>query len=389
MASLANPTVQRGTVTVKTDTTLEKRDISEVIELLDPFDVPLLNMVGQNSLHFPCTQVKHEWIEDRLIPRAGTLSSAYVAGSGQITVTSGEGKFLLIDDTILIDDMIFRVVSGPPDSDTLTVTLIRGTDAAAAAATAWRKLGHAAPEGGVSRLENRKTVANIPYNYTQIMKDWAVVTGTMDVISRYGYNNERAYNEEKILKNLTMDLEQLLLYGVRTVDDGPPRRSTMGGLFEYVYLAGIADSWPTILNAADGDFTETMMNNMMQVGADLGSHWDFIMVNGTNKRRITSWATPRIRTERDERMAGASVGSYESDFGIVDVIFNRNLRASDIIFGTKGSLGIGPLNGRQFSSRLVPKLGDFDHWEILGEYTMEVHRAKVDFAWIYNTSTTY
>jgi hypothetical protein len=54
------PTVSRGIIQTVTDTTNIKLDISEAIDFLSPFDVPLLDMVGRDSLSAPCTQVKHE-----------------------------------------------------------------------------------------------------------------------------------------------------------------------------------------------------------------------------------------------------------------------------------------------------------------------------------------
>jgi hypothetical protein len=382
-------TVKRGVISTQTDTTNEKRDISEVIELLDPFDVPLLDMVGRDSLRTACTQVKHEWMEDRLVPKSGTLASAYVAGSGTLVLTTDEGKYLVPDDTLLIGNIVFKILSGPPDSDTCVVSVIAGTDAALAAASVWRKIAHAAQEGGNARDDTFKTVPTLPYNYTQIIKDWILLTGTMEVISRYGYVSERAYQEEKTLKGLAIDLEKALLYSVRSWEAGPPRKSTMGGLFQYVFLDGVADSWETVIDNANADLTETALNNLLQKMWEKGAAPDFILLNGTNKRRITSWATPRIRTERDERTAGASIGIYESDFGRLDIVLDRHLRPTDVIVGTRGQMGIGPLNGRQFSSRMLPATGDYTWYEILGEYTMEVHRPTIDYGWLYNTNSTF
>jgi hypothetical protein len=229
----------------------------------------------------------------------------------------------------------------------------------------------------------------MPYNYTQIAKDWAVVTGTMRVIRRYGYVSERAYQEEMILRRLAISLEQAVLYGVRSYEAGPPRRSTMGGLLEYVLKPGIAGSWDTVYNAAGAAITENMINDSLQALWNKGGMPDFIAVNGTNKRYITSWGKPYIRTERGERTAGASIGVYESDFGTLDVLLVRFLRPSDLIIGSRGSMGLGPLSGRAFGSRLLPVTGDYERYEILGEYTMEVHKPTIDWAWIYNTKTTY
>lgn len=389
---MTTPTVSRTIISTVTDTTNIKFDISEAIDMMDPFEVPFLDMVGRDSLKNPCTQVKHEWLEDYLNPRAGTLGAAYVLGSGTLQVGADEGKYLVPDDLILVGanaPIAFRVLAGPPDSDICTVTVVAGTDANVASGVVWRKISHSAQEGGAARDDMQKTHLVRPYNYTQIFKDWIIVTGTMEVIDRYGYASEREYQEEKKLKELALDLENTLLYGVQSYDEGPPRKSSAGGLLEYVLLDGITNSWDNISNLAGAAFTETALNDMLQTMWENGAKPDFLMLNGTNKRRITAWATPRIRTERDDRMAGASIGMYESDFGTIDIVLNRNLRPADLILGTKGQIGIGPLNGRQFSSRELPSTIDGRWFEILGEYTMEVHRPSIDFAWFYASDTTY
>jgi len=241
----------------------------------------------------------------------------------------------------------------------------------------------------MARTDTAKVHVVAPYNYTQIVKNWIVVTGTMEVIDRYGYANERAYQEAKVLKQLAIDLEYALLYGVRYWDAGPPRISTMGGLWEYIYLPGVENSWATVIDNGGAELTESILNNAMEEVFNAGGSVDFVLVNGTNKRRITDWASPRIRTVRGERTAGASIAVYESDFGVIDVILDRWLRAQDVVIGSRGNLGIGPLNGRQFTSRLLPSTLDGTWYEILGEYTMEVHYPTMSWAWIYDTDTSY
>ena len=113
---------------------------------------------------------------------------------------------------------------------------------------------------------------------------------------------------------------------------------------------------------------------------------NLLVVNGFNKRVVTSWASPRIRTERAEGTAGSTIGSYESEFGTLDIMLNRWLRPSDVLLLTTADIGMGPLEGRAFSSREVPSLGDYTQTEILGEYTMEVHRPAMAHGWLYDTA---
>ena len=394
---MAQGDINRTRIDTVTDETNIIKDISEAIDFLSPFDVPFLDMVGRDSLSNPATQVKHEWLEDQLAARSGTLNAAYVAGSGELELSTDEGKALIPDDIIRVEDtddaaitIVFRVAGGAPDSDTLVVSRIGGSaDEAMGNGSYWEKVSHAAQEGGEARADMIKTELGNPHNFTQIIKDWAYVSGTMRVIRRYGYVSERAYQEEKILRRLAIDLEKAVLYGVRSYTKGPPRKSTMGGLAHYVLYPGITNSWSTVLNAGGAALSENTLNNVLQEIYNNGGNPDFIVVNGTNKRYMTSWGIPRIRTDREIRTAGASIGVYESDFAVLDILLDRWIRPGDVVIGSRGAMGLGPLEGRSFSSRLLPVTGDYDRFEVLGEYTMEVHRSQIDWGWIYNTATTY
>lgn len=382
------PTVTRDQINTVTDTTNIKLDISDMIDFLSPYDVPFIDMVGRDSLHSPAEQVKHEWLEDELTPRAGTLANAYVADDDEFVFTAGEGKYVIPGDVILVGNETYRVTGVA--TDTIQVDHLSGTDAAHAAGASWRKVAHAAQEAGVARNDMNKTHVVKKFNYTQIIKDWVTLSGTMEVIRRYGYVSERAYQESKKMKQLALDLEQFLMYGNRSYVEGPPRVSTAGGLKEYILDPGITNSWSTVKDASNAALTETMLIDVLEKIWEAGGEPNFIMVNGTNKRRMTDWGIPRLRSSIGERKAGASVMVYESDFaGDLDVILNRNIRGSDVIIGSSQHIGVGPLNGRQFTSRVLPTTMDGTWTEIMGEYTMEVHFPSVEFGWIYDTKTTY
>ena len=388
---MAQPTTYRGTIHSKTDTQNERVNLSEAIDFLSPLETPLLTVIGQDSLHFPCDQIKHEWLEDELRPRETTLAANYTNGSGVLTVQSAARTYFFVDDLLRIGTNVLRILAGPPDSNVFVVQGGIGgtTDASASSGSVVRKISHAAPEGGVARVDATKTALARPYNVTQIFKDWTTLTGTMEVLKRYGYVSERAYQEEKVLRQLAIDMEYTLIYGVRSWDDGPPRHSTLGGLAHYVLNAGISGSWDTVYNAQDNILTEAMLGNLLQAIWEQGGMPNVLVVNGFNQRVITSWATPRIRTEIREEWAGAHIGQYLSDFGTLDIILNRWLIPTDVLVLTTSEIGIGPLEGRAFGSKVIPSLGDYTQTEVLGEYTMEVHKPAHCHGWIYNTANTW
>ena len=92
-----------GTRYSDTDTANIAIDMSDTLYMISPFDVPLLQLVGKDSLSKPCTAVKHEWEEDNLrsldsiTVTIGQLASGDVALS-TTTCTAGTGVQFRIND---------------------------------------------------------------------------------------------------------------------------------------------------------------------------------------------------------------------------------------------------------------------------------------------------
>ena len=380
--------VLRGMIGTYTEISVNvKLDISDAIDQLSPRDTPLLNIVGKSSLKSPCTQITHTWLEDQDKPRTFTLATAYTVGDGVLDVTAGHENRCLPDDIVVIGRNVFRIMSGPPASGMYVVEAGLGssTDADAAAGATATRLAHAAMEGATARTDVVKIVIGSRYNHPQILKDWTLVTGTMEVTDRYGYANERSYAEEKLLAQLMIDFEHTLLYGARSLNTGGAQRwSTMGGLAEFVMYPGITNDWATVIDADGLALNETGFNDVMQEVYDIGGMVDTVLCTSAHKRVINGWASPRIRTVRDERTGGDFIDYYESDTGTVQLVKDRWLRNTDMVFFQKGQLGLGPYTGRQMSSRPLSTTADGVWYEVFGEYTIEVHRPTRDFAWVYD-----
>lgn len=379
--------VLRGMIGTYTDTLSNVvLDVSDAIDQLSPRETPFLSIVGKSSLRNPCTQITHTWLEDEDAPRTFTLAAAYTAGSGSITVTSDHEKRCRPNDLIVIGRNVMRIMSGPPTSTTFIVDAGLGasTDADAASGATGTRISHAAMEGATARTDAVKVVVGSKYNYPQILKDWTLVTGTMEQTKRYGYASERAYAEEKLLARMMLDFEHTLLYGARQLETGGDQRwSSMGGLKEFVLDPGITNSWATVVDGSAG-LTEDSFNDVLQEVYDCGGSVDTVMCTSKHKRTINSWASPRIRTTRDERTGGDFIDYYEGDTDTVRLVKNRNLFSTDMVFFKSGQLGLGPYTGRQMSSRPLTTTADGIWYELLGEYTIEVHRPNRDYAWLYD-----
>src|SRR5690242_12198801 len=101
MAYLTSP------LTTYSDTTPQKRIITDVVSLIDPSDMPMIENLGgfdgaSEKFRFVNGNGKLvEWLEDTLIGLTGTLNGSITSTATTITATDGdnfqEGHIILID----------------------------------------------------------------------------------------------------------------------------------------------------------------------------------------------------------------------------------------------------------------------------------------------------
>jgi len=396
------PTVFTGMKWIGDGTYTKKLNVSELIDAIDPRDIPFLSILGwgtndgrvsagANSLAFPCIATTHTWQNDELIPTAGTLGASYTSGGGTLTFTTGQGSYVKAGQQIMVGDVYYVVSSVSTDS--VVVDLVEGSsDASHDSGAAWYNLGTMRLDGEAFSTAYKSTALSSTSNYTQIFHETVAVSGTSESIEKYGITNEFEREFSKKFQEMLIQLERAAIYGIANSE--PATNATrnivrrMGGLAHF-----IRDASGTITtDAAGAVLTEKMIvDNLQEIWAR-GGKPNMMMVGAAQQRRISSWAAPYVRTQRGEETVGVVVNTYHSDFGDIDIVLNRYMKPTDAVILTTEYLGIGPLagngNSRAFFMTDIPVDGDSRKAAITGEYTMEVKNNKAAHAWIENLSTT-
>lgn len=381
------------------DSTGIKDNISERLDFITPTDLPFLNylgymsdaggaLAGSDTLSFDCIQPRHTWLNDDLVPSVAVVGTAYTSGDATLVVGTDQGARFDVDDIVMCGDTYWIVTS--VTTDTLTVTDFLG-DASHAVDEVIYLIGNARVEGtAASVITARTTDFGSTENFTQIFMAKVDMAGSEESTERWGVDNPYEYQVNKRLKELAIQLERGALYGSRNsvypTTNATARR--MGGLAYFV-----RDNASAIVEDAGGDdFDEIRLNDVLQEVWEAGGAPDTLMVPGRQKRLINSWIVPAVRVERTESTVGVIVGEYVSDFGTLSVVLNRWMKPTDAIITTKEYLGIGPLKGngksRSFFREALPKDGDYERDQLIGEYTMEVRNAEKAHAWIENLSVS-
>ncbi len=326
---------------------------------------PLLDIIGDSE--FPALSTKHEWMEDALIPnRFANQGEALAADT---TIVFPSSATVLVGDVLRPEGSSERCLVTAVNSNTATVT--RGYGGTTAAdiedGQTINIIGNAALEGDAAG-ENLTTNRIRKYAYSQIFTKTVKVSGTAASVKIYGTaQDEYNYQLQLRLREILRDLENTLINGVA------PAATAQGSDSVRRSINGVdAQIATNVITHASGDLTETELNNMMKMLWDTGSkNIDIMLVNGVQKRAISSLIMESRGYYADDAAIKNTVGVYESDFGVVKVVLCPWVPEDEILFLDTSRIGILPVKGRAFNHKPLAASGDYQMGQLVGEYVLE------------------
>ncbi|MDT8434704.1 MAG: DUF5309 family protein [Anaerosomatales bacterium] len=361
------PTVNQGMRKTFFDTVGIPRDVTPIVDMLSPSDVPLLHLLG------PCrksvTGTKHEWLEDELVPQEGAVATAIASdATTSLVVKAGQAEYFLPDDIIRINNEYLLVTAVDTATDTLTV--VRGYASSSPANCAVddvvERISVAKPEGAEAG-KSRHTAKVADYNFTQIFDEIVEVSGTRQAISQYGIADDYAYELMKVVKDRAIMLEKACLFGLRHEDTTAMRR-TMGGLFEFL-TANNVDAQAAALTKADLD---DLIADVWRGGGEPRT----MVMNIDQKDRIYGLGENIIRRTESDTSYGGAVETYTNNLGTFRIVLDRWMPRDRILLLDLEKVGLSPLQGRGWTHTLMGNKGDFVHGQVLTEQTLEVRQIK-------------
>ena len=374
-----------GTRTTYTDTTPQKRSIADMIGMIDWTEAPLLKLLGLNNetkfrlLNFPRTKV--EWLEDTMAPRSGTVNEALDSSETGVDVASGQGDYLKAGDVILVDSELMYVSSVATD----TATVVRGFAGTTAAShsdqAAWKLATVARLEGADFTTGYTTSVTN-PYNYTQIFSEAVKVTGSEQNDEKYGISDTMAYHISKLMGDggkagkLPILLQQAAYYGKRAAGSSTTARA-MGGIEQFVTT--------NITNLSSAALTRKSIEDLMQLCYLAGGAPNTLVCNAWLRRKITSFYEGSIFTDRSEERGGSKITTIVTDFGDIEVVFDRWCPTDRLYLIEPAKMGW--VTYRPFDVVDRASTGDYMVKDVLGEYSF-VLMNETAHGYIYGASTS-
>jgi hypothetical protein len=352
-------------MTTYSDTTPQRRVITDVISLIDPSDAPVVNALGgldgaSGKFRFvngESTVV--EWLEDTLTAISDTMNEGASITSTVTTITVTDGTLYEKGHVIAIESEHCWVSSVSTNTITVTRGSFSSTAATHASTTAISIIGMARLEGAESdglSYTDRSTNSN----WTQIYHQEVKVTRTHQMISQYGITDEMAYQGDKVVPSLMRLVERDLLNnkGGQAGTASTPRKSK--GLQAFITtnkLSGASLAQSQFENAVLSCYTAGEMGPFQAYCAP------------ANMQKIKNWydATTILRVQRTETTVGMKIIRVETPFGDVDLIMTRWAPTTVIPIVAPKHAGFKTFY--PFTQKPLAVTGDYERSEVVGEFT--------------------
>lgn len=160
-------------------------------------------------------------------------------------------------------------------------------------------------------------------NYTQILRKVWASSYTQDEVEKAGIAGTE-FDHQRVLKTkeLARDMNSALINQASASGDSSTAR-TLNGM-----LAAIT----TNTAAAGGQILEqATYNSLLQTIWTAGGRPNATYVGGFNKRTISSWTQPLQRNiDANGKKLVVSIDTYDSDFGIQQILLEREMPASQV-----------------------------------------------------------
>lgn len=240
------------------------------------------------------------------------------------------------------------------------------------------------------------TVATVRLtNLTQISDKVARISGTGRAVTTAGRQDELDYQVMKRAKELKKDQEKVICDNKAKVAGNDTLARQCAGIPAYIVtnIDDAADATAAAGLGADAHtdgtaraFTEDLLKGVMKLCWDNGAEPTVLMTGGFNRQIASTFSATGVQKAEDKVMH-RTYSVYESDFGDLKIIPNREMEARTALVIDPNYIKVGFLPGRNMKQTPLAKTGDSDRVQILSEYTVQVSNGKAHGA-VYDLTTS-
>lgn len=374
-------------VTTYSDTTAHQRVISDIIQIIDPRDTPLIAALGgldsaRSKFKVRENGYKIELLEDALPPLSTTITNG---ASGTVALTTDTLSFTVTDASMFqeghvvkVDSelMVISAVSTANNTVTVSARDYGGTNATHDGTSAIEIVGMARLEGAEADFGPIVDIT-APYNYTSIFQMGLNISGTQQVLSQHGISDEYEYQAMKAIPHLLRLVEKQIFNGIRAAGTATTPRS-FGGLGTFITANSVN---------AGGGIAKSDLDNAMEYAFLDGGAPDIIVMNPSVARDlkdVTDSSSYVSLSYENTQIGMQPVKRVVTQYGELQIVMDRwcPLALSYLIDSRK----VGLYTLRPFQWHELAVVGDSKRGEVIGEFSLLVANTDAH-AYIYGITS--
>lgn len=358
----------------------ERRDVSEQLDLLALAEIPFINSISWGP-ESGGTMI--EWISEDLGPGKIAVLTSTRSAQASFVVTSIDGLaasqtlYQIKQGTVLYTFIsnsashILGVVTSSPmtggTGTTIIVSWIEGAPVSMISDQMIYVVGAFANEGSIPNVPMPRQRALLENIFTILRQD-VQITGSMKSTDMYAIGREDRHQIMQRLKELQRQRERAALYSI-----GKAKTSAFAGLMNGVLGFLIGESG-THIDASTYTLTNTKMNTMVSFLWEYNPGAQLTFFGHIDQcAKFTRWDINRIRMKPSDRRGGGWITSWMSEAGIeIDIVPMGHVPKNLAFVLDTSKIQLRAKRGRKAIMEKLGKMGDFEDWQILSEFSMEM-----------------
>jgi hypothetical protein len=347
------------------------RVISDIINLIDPRDTPLLDALGgldaaRSKFRIRANGTMIEWLEDEYSPLATTVAT--IAATDTTTVTVADASVFSVGHVALVGSEQMWISAINTTSNVLTVTrAFNGTTGATAATNAAiTVVGMARLEGSTTTFDSLVDIT-APYNYTSIFQAGLKITGTEMAVDQLGYSDVWTYQANKKMKEMFRLVEKNLFYGGRNAGSATTPRS-FGSLSTFITNNSVN---------AGGGIAKADVDDLMEAIFMDGGSPNVLVINpavGNDFRTLIDSSSFVRMTQENTSLGMKPITMVDTQYGSLKLIEDRWCPVGTAWGLDTNKIGLYTL--RPFGWKPNAHTGDFESADLVGEISLVVANDK-------------
>lgn len=186
------------------------------------------------------------------------------------------------------------------------------------------------------------------------------ISGSEQAVRHYGVLSPYDYEKQKKIREALRDLEKTVIMGIlsgNTIGTSTARRT----------MSGIRQQIATNVRSVGPTLTESWLGTAIQDAWTQGGTDVNLLYCGVNyKRIIDGFNGSRKLISNDDTRFKQQVTTYESTFGMVNVMLSRWMPANELLVLATNRISVRPLRTRSFQAEVIGKKGDSMQGFVIG-----------------------